>query len=70
MAREKESYRDNLERLDKMFPGKEMLSSVDVAMFTGMARTTVLKLYSFRNVKNKRNTTHRISKAVLARELS
>lgn len=70
MAREKESYRDNLERLDKMFPGKELLSTVDVAMFTGMARTTVLKLYSFKNTRNKRNTTHRISKAVLARELS
>ena len=68
MARE--SYRDNLERLDKMFPGKELLSTVDVAMFTGMARTTVLKLYSFKNTRNKRNTTHRISKAVLARELS
>ena len=70
MAREMLSYRDNLERLDKMFPGKELLSTVDVAMFTGMARTTVLKLYSFKNTRNKRNTTHRISKAVLARELS
>jgi hypothetical protein len=70
MAREKESYRDNLERLDKMFPGKEMLSTVDVAMFTGMARTTVLKMYSFKDTRNKSNTTHRISKAVLARELS
>lgn len=70
MARENQSYRDNLERLDKMFPGKELLSTVDVAMFTGMARTTVLKLYSFKNTRNKRNTTHRISKAVLARELS
>ena len=70
MAREKESYRDNLERLDKMFPDRELLSTVDVAIFTGMARATVLKTYSFKNTRNKRNTTHRISKAVLARELS
>jgi hypothetical protein len=70
MAREKESYRDNLERLDKMFPDREMLSSVDVALFTGQARTTVLKMYSFKTIKNKRYSSHRISKAVLARELS
>ena len=70
MAREKEAYRDNLERLDKMFPGREMLSSADVAKFTGQARVTVVKLYSFKNKRNKCNTTHRISKAVLARELS
>ena len=36
MPREKESYRDNLERLMDRFPGKEILSFSEVSQYTGM----------------------------------
>lgn len=36
MPREKESYRDNLERLMDRFPGKEILSFAEVSQYTGM----------------------------------
>lgn len=36
MPREKESYRDNLERLMDRFPGKEILSFAEVTEYTGM----------------------------------
>ena len=36
MPREKESYRDNLERLMDRFPGKEILSFTEVSQYTGM----------------------------------
>lgn len=66
MAREKESYRDNLERLDKAFPTKELLNASDVAEFTGIHRHSVKATFTF----NKYGRRHLISKAVLARELS
>ena len=34
MPREKESYRDNLERLMDRFPGKEILSFTEVSQYT------------------------------------
>lgn len=62
MPREKESYRDNLERLDMAFPGRELLTINDVSVFLGINYRTVKKWYEFRN--------NRISKATLARMLS
>ena len=62
MSREKELYRDNLERLDAAFPNKEMLTQIEVANYCGMARHTVTKHFHF--------TERYISKTVLARELS
>lgn len=63
MPREKLSYRDNLERLNEMFPDKELLTRVDVAKFTGLHRQTVAKWFSF--------SCHGMtSKATLAREIS
>ena len=62
MPREKELFRDNLERLDAAFPGQEMLKQVEVARYCGMALNTVKKHFHF--------TKSRISKTVLARELS
>lgn len=63
MPREKESYRDNLERICQALPDKgEMLSKSDVAKFTGLNHRTVAKIFSFKG--------NYISKAVLARELS
>lgn len=44
MAREKEGYRDNLELLNEMFPGKAMLSTGDVMQLTGWKkRETVVR---------------------------
>lgn len=70
MAREKESYRDNLERLDKMFPDKDLLTPNDVVAFTGVCRQTVIKLFDFNSKLVGKRKDHYISKAKLARELS
>lgn len=64
MSREKEDYRNHLERLDKKFPDRELLTRIDVAKYTGLCRQTVAKRYTF----DKR--THRISKIALAQALS
>ena len=63
VPREKLSYRDNLERLDESFPGREMLTVTDVSNFTGVCRRVAKKMFSF-------NQNNYISKATLAREMS
>ena len=63
MPREKPSYRDNLERLDNIFPSREMLTVTDVSNFTGVCRRVAKKMFSF-------NQNNYISKATLAREMS
>ena len=45
-AREKELFRDNLERLDRKFPDKELLRQIDVAEYLGIDKRTVKKRYS------------------------
>jgi hypothetical protein len=62
MPIEKESYRDNLERIHGMFPDKELLTKTDVAKFLGVSTKFVCKYYPFKN--------NYISKATLARALS
>lgn len=62
MAREKETYRINLERLDAFFPDKELLSKKDVVEFTKRSEPTVSKLFKFKG--------NYISKASLASQLS
>ncbi|MBE6906148.1 MAG: hypothetical protein E7476_07765 [Ruminococcaceae bacterium] len=62
MPREKEAYRDNLERIDSAFPGKELLTKKDVSEFTGANYKTVNRLFPFKD--------NYISKATLARCLS
>ena len=62
MAREKELYRLNLERLDSAFPGKEYLTTTDVCKFTGFERHTVKKRFQYKG-------TH-ISKVALATQMS
>ena len=64
MPREKETFRDQLMRLDERFPDKELLSKTDVAAYTGLNRKTCATKFDF----DKR--TNRISKTVLARALS
>lgn len=49
MGREKEAYRDNVERLKEMFPSKELLNIKDVIAFTGASRKTVAKRYPFKD---------------------
>lgn len=63
MPREKEGFRDNLERLDQAFPGREIISAADVADFTGLHITTVRKIYPIKPRIG-------ISKVALARALS
>jgi len=62
MPREKELFRDNLQRLDEFFPRKEVLNVKEVMQFTGLSRNGVTKLYPFKNCF--------ISKVKLASELS
>ena len=62
MAREREIYRINLERLDAFFPDKELLSKKDVVRFTKRSEPTVKKLFKFNG--------NYISKASLASQLS
>lgn len=63
MPREKESYRDNMERICEKFPNTELLTKQDVQRFIGRNYKTVEKLFTF-------NKCNMISKAVLAREMS
>lgn len=62
MAREKASYRDNLERITARFPDKEMLTITDVCAFCGLDYRTAKKLFEF--------TNNYISVAKLARQMS
>jgi len=45
MAREKPTYRDNLERIKEMFPDKELLKPGDVARFAGCSVRTVRRRF-------------------------
>ena len=63
MPREKESYRDNLERIKAAYPTKEMLKRKEVADFLGINIRTSNKMFTF-------NKMGCISVAVLAREMS
>lgn len=47
MARERPDYRDLLERLDRAFPGRELLTRDELALFLGVSRQTVYNRYSF-----------------------
>ncbi len=64
MAREKECYRDMIERLDKRFPDREFLSVPEVATFVGKSNRTIERHYGKYKVK-----PFGISKVQLARLL-
>lgn len=49
MPREKEAYRDNLERIIEAFPGKEVLLVSEVARWLGKDPRTVKKLFPFKD---------------------
>ena len=62
MPKEKEAYRDNLERIIFAFPGKEVLTVKDVALWMKKDPRTVKKQFPFKE--------YGISIATLARALS
>lgn len=45
MSREKEDFRDNLERLEEKFPDKEIISAREAADFLGLDIRTVRKYF-------------------------
>ena len=49
MAREKDTYRDNLERLMAAFPGKECLTPAEVSRFLRRDPRTVKKVFPFKD---------------------
>ena len=63
MSREKELFRDNLERLDQAFPGRELLTQTEAARYCGVSRITIKD-----HVGTVPNGTQ-ISKTMLARYL-
>ena len=62
MPREKPNFRDHLERIDKAFHDKEILSRKEVAAYTGFSYNWVGKRF----VLNK----GKITKVELARQMS
>ena len=46
MAREKELFREQLQRLDEKYPNKEMLSQKEAAEFLGCDPKTIRNRYS------------------------
>lgn len=57
------AYQTNLQRLDELFPSREMLSIQDVCRITGHARRTCLRRYRFDRNKE-------VSKADFARQMT
>lgn len=62
MSREKEGFRDMMERLNERFPEKELLSLADVSRFLGVSRDTARKYV-------KLNAARKIAKTDLARQI-
>ena len=48
--REKETYRDNLERLDRHFPNKELLNQKECAEFLGCSTKTIKRNYNISKI--------------------
>lgn len=47
MAREKELYRDNLERLDKRFPDQELLNVANVSKYCRLSEERTKEMFPF-----------------------
>ena len=63
MPREKDGYRDNLERINIIVPDRECLKKADIKRITGWSYDTIVK-------RLKLNKWGEITKADLARQLS
>lgn len=46
MPREKVDFRTYLERLDAAFPGRELITKVELAGWLGVSKSTLLRRYS------------------------
>lgn len=62
MPKDREGFKDNMERLNEVFPTHDLLSIKDVTQFTGRSRDVVKRLFTFKSGY--------ISKVELARALS
>ena len=62
MLKDCEGFRDNMERLNEVFPTRDLLSIKDVTQFTGRGRDVVKRLFAFKSGY--------ISKVEVARTLS
>ncbi len=49
MAKEKINFRDNLERIDKRFPDKELLQQKECAEYLGCSTDKVRRVYNIRS---------------------
>lgn len=69
---EKAAYRDVLERLDSVFPGKDVLTIGEVATYMHRDRRTLLADGTFPVIEKKRRkgATVHVHKAALARYLA
>jgi len=65
MARETATYRDNLERLNELMPGSEMMTVSDVSRALGVCRASAKDIVDGHLVNGKW-----VSKATLARLLA
>ena len=63
MSREKDGFRANLERIDKAYPKKELLTVTEIAKFEGCDRGAVKKRYKW-------NAHGMITKSDWARQVS
>lgn len=66
MAREKELFRDNLERLDKRFPDRELLNVSTVSKYCRLSEERTKQMFPFKKIGGR----WYISKVKLASELS
>lgn len=64
ISRELKGYRDNLERIDAAFPGREMLTATEIARWLGCSPDKVRRDFRFSAA------LRRISKADLARQMT
>ena len=63
VPREKPLYRDNLERLDAAFPGRELIRKSEVAGWLGISKTTLRERFDL-------PPGQYVSKVAIARALS
>ena len=65
MAREKDGFRETLDRLDELFPGREVIKRRELAEFLGVSNSTIVR--HFKNEYNQRLQGY--PKVVIARAL-
>ena len=63
MPREKPDFRIWMERLDSKFPGRELITKVEIAGFLGISKRTLLRRYDL-------PPGQLVSKVVVARAVS